>query len=110
MIEGQPGDLLTVIAMVIPTNDGFTAANAVPLPESGSTTLTTLIYDAGTETNDELCANIPGPVCGGAALSPDDDGEGFVHVHSGIHGIADLAPENHDWRNPAAKIRITHLP
>lgn len=110
MIEGNPGDLLTVIAMIIPTNDGFTAVNAYPLPAAGSTTLTTIVYDAGSETNDEDCANIPGPVCGGAGESPNDEGEGFVHVHSGIHGIADLSTANYDWRNPAAKVTITRLP
>ena len=110
MIEGNPGDLLTVIAMIIPTNDGFTAVDAYPLPASGSTTLTTVVYDAGTETNDEDCANIPGPICGGAGESPNDEGEGFVHVHSGIHGIADLSSANYDWRNPAAKVTITRMP
>ncbi len=108
-IEGNPGDLLTLIAMLIPTNDAFTAVNAYPLPVSGSSTLTTVAYDAGSETNDEDCANIPGPVCGGAGDSPDDEGEGFVHVHSGIHGIADLPSATYDWRNPVAKVTITKL-
>lgn len=110
MIEGNPGDLLTVIAMLIPTNDGFTAVNAYPLPAAGSTTLTTVAYDAGSETNDEDCANIPGPVCGGEGDSPNDEGEGFVHVHPGIQGIADLASANYDWRNPVAKVTITLMP
>lgn len=110
MIEGNAGDVLTVISMLIPTNDAFFAANAVSLPTSGSVTVNALVYDAGTEPNDELCANIPGPVCGGEGSSLDVDGEGFVHVHAGIHGIGDLAAENYDWRNPGARITITKLP
>lgn len=110
IIEGDSTDLLTVISMLIPTNDAFFAANAVSLPMSGSITVNALVYDAGTEPNDELCANIPGPVCGGEGGSPDVDGEGFVHVHAGIHGVGDLAAENYDWRNPGARITITKLP
>jgi hypothetical protein len=62
-------------------------------------------YDAGTELNDELCENIPGPLCGGGAVSAES-GEGFVHIANGIHGIGDLAPELYDWRNPVAKVTI----
>ena len=36
-----------------------------------------------------------------------DDGEGYVHIHRGMHGIGDLAPEIYDWRNPVAAITIT---
>ncbi|MCH6583458.1 MAG: hypothetical protein E2O37_00035 [Proteobacteria bacterium] len=65
-------------------------------------------YDAGSETNDESCANIPGPPdgCTGAGVSPDDDGEGYVHIHAGIHGISDLIAADRDWRNPVARITI----
>ena len=24
-------------------------------------------------------------------------GEGFVHIHRGIHGVGDLAPSTFDW-------------
>jgi len=110
MIEGNPGDVLTVLSMLIPTNDAFFAANAVSLPASGSVTINALVYDAGSEPNDELCANIPGPICGGEGDSLDVDGEGFVHIHAGIHGVGDLATQTYDWRNPGARITITRLP
>jgi N-methylhydantoinase B/oxoprolinase/acetone carboxylase alpha subunit len=84
--------------------------NAVSLLASGSVTVNALVYDAGTEPNDELCANIPGPVCGGEGGSPDVDGEGFVHIHAGIHDIDDLPAQDYDWRNPGARITITKLP
>ena len=109
MIEGDTGDQFTLINMIIPTNDGFTAVNGVALPESGTVTYHSVVYDAGSETNDELCANIPGPVCGGAGGSPEDDGEGYIYIHPGIQGIGDLESASYDWRNPAAMVVIRKL-
>lgn len=110
MIEGQPGQLLSILAMLIPTNDAFVAVNALALPASGSVSVVARAYDAGTEPNDELCANIPGPRCGGAGDSLDVNGEGYVHIHAGIHGIGDLAAADYDWRNPVATVTVTRLP
>jgi hypothetical protein len=87
--------------MLAITNDGFVALNSVPARPG---TYMIPVYDAGSEINDELAVNIPGP--GGEGYN-SADGEGFVHIHAGIHGIGDLPePENLDWRNPAAKITI----
>ena len=95
---------LTFAGMLLPTNDTFVAVNSIPLPRWESSTYA-VAYDSGTEINDEDCDNIPGPYCGGAAIS-EEDGEGFVHVGNGIHGIGDLAPEMFDWRNSVAKVSI----
>jgi len=100
---------LSLAAMLIPTNDAFVSLNNVRAPLHGSITYTAVAYDAGSETNDEKCVNIPGPDCGGAGPSPKDDGEGFVHVHSGIHGIYDLAAADYDWRNPVALITVKRV-
>lgn len=101
---------VSLVSMMVPTNDGFIAINGVKGPKRHKTIrLVSPAYDAGSETNDELCANIPGPYCGGEALSPNDAGEGYVHVHGAIHGIGDLAPADFDWRNPVAKISIKRL-
>lgn len=97
---------LSVAAMLIPTNDAFVALNGAKIPRSGSKTYRVVAYDAGSEPNTEACDDIPGPVCGGAGGSPDTGGEGFVHVHNGIHGLADLSASVYDWRNPVAMIRI----
>lgn len=101
---------LSLAAMMLPTNDGFIALNDVELPD-GKRTVQHVSggYDAGTETNDELCQHIPGPYCGGEALSPDDLGEGFVHVHPGIHGVGDLNAAAYDWRNPVALISVRKM-
>ena len=100
---------LSLAAMILPTNDSFVALNSVSLPLYGKRTYHALGYDAGSEPNDEWCANIPGPTCGGAGGSPEEGGEGFVHVANGIHGIGDLAVEAYDWRNPVARIEIRRV-
>lgn len=100
-------DVLSFAAMLLPTHDTFVAVNSVPLPVKQSMTHA-VAYDAGTEINDESCANIPGPYCMGAPYSAED-GEGFVHVANGIHGIGDLAPEMFDWRNPVASVSIRRM-
>jgi len=100
-------DVLSFAAMLLPTNDTFVAVDSVPLPVRDTSTHA-VAYDAGTEVNDESCANIPGPYCGGAPYSADD-GEGFVHVANGIHGIGDLPPGMFDWRNPVASVSIRRM-
>lgn len=106
---------VSTAGMLIPTNDTFFALNGYPLPKSGSVTVYAQAYDAGTEANDQNCANIPGPRCGGAGLSPGSNAgdEGFVYVGNGFHelggGAGVLQPSMYDWRNPVAMIRIKRL-
>lgn len=110
-VAAKPGaDRLSVAAMLIPTNDAFVALNAIKLPTGwGKVVHWAPAYDAGSEPNDELCVSIPGPACGGAGGSPEASGEGFVHVHAGIHGIGDLSAAEYDWRNPVAEISIRRV-
>ncbi len=104
-------DHVSMAAMLIPTNDGFFALNGIQGPKGQKMlSLESLAYDAGSEPNDELCINIPGPVCGGEGASPYADGEGFVHIHAGIHGIGNLSAAERDWRNPVANITIRRVP
>ncbi len=100
---------LTLASMLLPTNDGFIALDGVEGPEAGDTAVIYLpAYDAGSEVNDELCSHIPGPHCGGEGYS-NTEGEGFVHIHSGIHGQGDLSASDYDWNNPVAKVTITRM-
>ncbi|MCZ6798089.1 MAG: spondin domain-containing protein [Gammaproteobacteria bacterium] len=108
---------ISIASMMLPTNDGFIGLNGVKAPKKGSVTYYSPGYDAGTEINDEDCDNIPGPTCGGEGLSSATGGEGYVHIHRGMHGIGDstdpdvtfLAEDVYDWRNPVAKITITRI-
>lgn len=100
----------SILGMLIPTNDAFLALDDLRAPKKKGRSVSSYLYawDAGTEMNDESCDNIPGPVCGGAGPSAED-GEGFIHVHSGIHGTGDLAPELYDWNNPVARVTIERM-
>lgn len=101
---------ISLAAMMLPTNDSFIALDSVRVPKHGKTrSYMSPGYDAGSETNSELCADIPGPQCGGSALSPADPGEGFVHISRGISGNGDLAPAEYDWRNNVAKISVRYV-
>jgi hypothetical protein len=115
-IQGNPWrDRLSLAAMLIPTNDAFVSLNAVQLPYPGwpAQTYTAVAYDAGSEVNDELCSSIPGPFfaeCGGSGGGARvGGGEGFVHVHRGMHGVGDFKPSARDWRNPVAQVRVRLL-
>ena len=114
-VEGSRHDVISLAAMLIPTNDGFVAVDALgPIGPYGRT-VGAAAYDAGTEVNDELCASIPGPdfeECGGpggGGQAAEDPKEGFVRVHEGIHGIGDLDASRRDWRNPVAKVTIRRI-
>lgn len=101
---------ISLASMLIPTNDAFIAVNGMPLPKGKETAVfLSNGHDAGSEPNDELCANIPGPVCGGAGISANEGGEGYVHIHAGIHGIGDLEAAEYDWRNPVARITVRRI-
>jgi hypothetical protein len=100
---------ISLAAMLVPTNDGFMALNGVQAPRGHNARMyLSPAYDAGSEMNDEDCRNIPGPpfVCTGEGFN-EEDGEGYVHIHAGIHGITDdLDAAVYDWRNPVARIVI----
>jgi len=99
----------SLISMLLPTNDTVAAVQNVKLPKHGKVTYLANAYDAGTETNDEFCANIPGPYCGGAPFSPEDDGEGYAYPSPGIHGSADLSSETYQWNGPVVKVTIERM-
>jgi len=106
----RDSDHVSIAAMLGATNDAFFAVTDVALPKGRRAVVYQAdAYDAGSETNDELCTTVPG--CGGgpAGYSPDDAGEGFVHIHNGIHGIGDLNAADMDWRNPVAQIVIERV-
>ncbi len=110
---GHGAKRISVVSMLLPTNDGFFALDSVRVPRHRSATYFSPGYDSGSEFNDESCANsIPGPpgLCGGEGVSAEaDTDEGYVHIHRGMHGIADLEASTYDWRNPVAKITVVRV-
>lgn len=131
---GTPNTQLTIMAMLVPTNDGFMALNAIDIPTTpGTYTYNVNAYDAGTEANDEKKAaaagiNQPGMIFPAflndatgklsADINPNASGfanatkEGFVHIHRGIVGSAAGGPSALDntvyrWLNPVARVVLT---
>lgn len=108
-INAAAGDRITVLAMLIHTNDGFMTATlparVIPNFKAANPHTTSMAYadvfDAGTEANSESCTDIPG--CGGSE-SPEDE-VNFVHAHRGIQGIAEISG-NYDWRGPVATVTV----
>ncbi len=120
LIISASGDAkyLSAAAMLGATNDAFYAVRGVPLPDGiGSIVRVDATgYDAGSEANAESADTV------GALGATDDDpmtgaginenGEGFIHVHAGIHGIGGpggLDPETYDWRNPVVELTIERV-
>ena len=110
-------DYLSVAAMMLPTNDGFIGLDSWEIPsEAGTYTVYLNAYDAGTEANDEIIANIPNPIgitATGASGVTEDISNANVHIHPGVlgdddeeGGISDLDSSVHRWLNPVAKLTI----
>jgi len=69
MIEGSPGDLLSLSTMLARTNDLITGIYDVALPETEMTIMTSA-WDAGTEENTGEVAHIP--FYGNPGVGPDE--------------------------------------
>jgi len=113
---------LSIVAMLLPTNDGFVGLDAIRIPKKhGTYTYYLNGYDAGTEANDEIVngggapgtpgipADPGGNAGAGAAGVTGADHNTTVHVHRGIVGgdYSDLDAAVHTWMNPVAKVVIT---
>lgn len=101
-------DRISAVGMLVTTNDAFFGLDNFKLRGISTNVAETFVpaYDAGTEFNSESCAFIPGPPCGSHLVRDTGGAEGFIHVHSGLHGIADLSPAEWDWQNPVVRIAV----
>jgi len=118
---------LSVVAMMLPTNDGFVALNNLTIPTTpGTYTYNLNAYDAGTEANDEIRGGgapgvagfpVPGPLdasVGTGGTGVNAVAEGFVHIHRGVlgdtssdSGVSDIDSTTHRWLNPVARVTLT---
>jgi hypothetical protein len=125
--DGTSNVLLSAVAMLLPTNDGFVGLNGITIPTAPGTYMFDVpAYDAGTEANDE---QITGGGAPGAAGIPADPG-GFagtngtgvaaadananVHIHrntlgdtNATGGSSDLDSTVHRWLNPVLRVIVT---
>jgi hypothetical protein len=98
---------LSMVTMLVNTNDGFTGTDKLQLPQTGSKTYYLRSYDAGSEENTELAAHIPGPCCGNPFAGNATIEK--IKFHPGILGIGDLDPSAYGWDEPVAKLTITRI-
>jgi hypothetical protein len=94
---------LTVLTMLVNTNDAFTGLDSLRLRGEG-TELETMAYDAGSEQNNELKSHIPGPCCNNPFVRAPEGN--LIRMHEGITGRGELDPAQYDWEGPAASITI----
>ncbi len=125
--DGTSNVLLSVVSMLLPTNDAFAGLNAIIIPtEPGTYIYNIPAYDSGTEANDEIInggmapgvPGIPGDPGGlggtggtGAAMA---DANTNVHIHRNTlgdldpdAGRSDLNSTVHRWLNPVVRVVVT---
>jgi hypothetical protein len=117
---------LSLVAMLIATNDGFVGLDTVALPEAVNESHTHYApgYDAGTEENTERFADIVPPaqflvdpdlalgettVDGATESDPALATDGVITPHPGIAGDGTLDPAVYDWRDPAAVVHVERI-
>ena len=116
-IEAPADAVLSVVTMLICTNDAFTGVAGMPLAASGMQMVEKVAYDAGTEENSELTADIVDP-CGAAGpVMHAADGNnrpastgGVISAHAGIQGTGDLDAAQHGWTGNVANISVQSGP
>jgi hypothetical protein len=108
MISGSNHyDRLSLVSMLVSSNDAFAGLSSMALPKRWSATMVSA-FDAGSELNDEDCANIPGPPCGDMDDS-GEAGEGYVYIGNGISGNGDLDSMVYDWNNAVARVVVRRV-
>ncbi|MEM7430305.1 MAG: spondin domain-containing protein [Pseudomonadota bacterium] len=125
--DGTSNDRLSIVSMLLPTNDAFAGLNAVEIPtEPGTYVFNVSAYDAGTEANDELLTGGGAPGVPGMPVDPSGlngtggtgvagaDNNPNVHIHRGsigdtdaTGGASDLDARVHRWLNPVVRVTIT---
>ena len=117
---------LSIVAMLLPSNDGFMGLNAVNIPaEPGTYMFQVSAYDAGTEANDEVIGSgapgepgypAPPPVAatsGTGGTGVNASVEGFIHIHRNVlgdtnatGGNSDIDSTVHRWLNPVVRVVV----
>ncbi len=121
-INGAPSARrLSIVSMLICSNDGFTGLDAPHLngPVGSSWTWYASAYDAGTEENTESFADLVPPCPALTGVPSSVPGTGMsnpllatsdpISMHPGVAGLADLQPGLHGWSGPVAMITATRI-
>ena len=106
---------LSLVSMLVNTNDAFTGLDGGDISELASGESMTFYlntYDAGTELNSETAATVPGPAGNGEGLNSARDDNDMVTLHPGVITSDDGLDSStltaiHKWDNPTAMVTIT---
>ena len=98
---------LSLLTMLVNTNDAFTGLDSLHLKGQGGTYYAGA-YDAGSEDNDQLAAHIPGPCCGDVGMNGTATNDPIA-PHAGIFDGGALTTAVHGWIDPVAKIVIERV-
>lgn len=115
--EMQDDLYLTVASMLVNTNDAFVGASSTMVGqlEIGEyVKVSAPIYDAGTESNNELAGTIPGPADGGEGYNAERESSDIVTRHPGVVTSDDGYPdsvldESHRFDNNGMFITIERI-
>lgn len=116
-VTARPGtDRLSVVTMLICTNDGFTGVDAVQLPtDFRPVAFENQAYDARAEQNNERFELIVDPCQSIGPIKRPPDGNqlapesGVIVAHPGIQGNGDLRREAHQWDNPVVRVIVQRV-
>ena len=127
LTHSDANNYLSVVAMVLPTNDGFVGLDSLKIPTTpGVYQYDLKAYDAGTEVNDEIVNGNGAPGLAGIPADPlgkngknavgvtVEENNKTIHIHRGVlgdtdpnGGRSDLDSRIHRWLNPVAQLVIT---
>lgn len=106
-VEAGRGDRLSLVSMLVNSNDAFTGLDSVRLGKPFQV-FEVGAYDAGTEVNNEDPAFIPGPAGSGPGVRAPEGG--VITPHDGILGqTGGIDSALFDWDDPVARITIERL-
>lgn len=108
---------LSIISMLVNTNDAFTGLVNYDLTEMTLGQVHTMslpVYDAGTEANSELAATIPGPAGSGEGFNAMRDDRDFVTRHAGVVSMDDglmgsALDQSHRFESVVAVVTIERV-
>jgi hypothetical protein len=125
-LDTGTNEYLSLVSMLLPTNDGFAGLDGWKIPSEAGTYIVTLnAYDAGTEVNDEIINGGGAPGTPGIPAAPGGDAGAnatgvtttetntMVHIHRGslgdddlTAGKSDLDNRIHRWLNPVVRLTV----
>ncbi|MBD3237562.1 MAG: hypothetical protein GF330_12720 [Candidatus Eisenbacteria bacterium] len=108
MIEGNPGELLSLVTMLARSNDLITGIHDITLPCCGDSMayVDVDVYDAGTEENTGLVAHIP--FYGNTFVGPDEENPIAAITYYEVVDDPDYGLLEYEFP-PSARITVTAL-